>query len=110
MKKLAYLLSILILFQSCYSYKTFDLNNYETIKPKKVKIELKNAKKYDGKIIEYSINRIVLKNTIKTRIISVSEIEKIKGRKFSLAKTLGFTYGILVSILVGSLAYFFNGL
>ena len=45
MKKTAYLLSTLILFQSCYSYKTFELKDYETIKPKKVKIELNDSKK-----------------------------------------------------------------
>ena len=100
MKNTLYLLAILILLQSCYSYKTFDIKKHETLKSKKVKIEMKNSKRYDGKIIAYTDDKIVLKNFNTTREISISEIETTKVRKFSILKTYIFSAAISVATLV----------
>ena len=54
MKNKVYFLAILILFQSCYSYKTFDINNYEVEKPKKVKIFLKDSQRIKGEVIGFN--------------------------------------------------------
>ena len=88
MKSIIYLLSILLLFQSCYSYKTFDLKEYETVKPKKVKIILKDVRKIKGKIIEFTDDKITIEKENQVYEISKSEIVNIKKRKFSLIKTV----------------------
>ncbi len=99
MKKIACFLSILLLFQSCYSYKTFDLKNYPQIKPKKVKIELLDSKIIKGKIINIENEEIFLKTISKTKNISISEIKKIKKREFSLLKTSLLGGVISISLL-----------
>ncbi|WP_435415745.1 hypothetical protein [Polaribacter aestuariivivens] len=81
MKKSIYILSILILFQSCYSYKTFDVKDYETIKPKKVKIELNNSGKIKGKVIEYKRNNFVIKTKNKTVNVLLSRAIEAKVKE-----------------------------
>ena len=110
MKNNIYIISILFLFQSCYSYKTFDLNNYNNIKPKKVEIELKNSQKYQGKVIQFNNDNITLKHSKSIKKIPLSSIKEIKRKKFSLLKTTGLTYAIAGLTLIISLAYFLNGL
>ena len=99
------MLSILLLFQSCYSYKAFDLKEYETVKPKKVKIELKDARKLKGKVTEIKKDSIILKSSRKNIIIPISEIKKLKKRKLSLIKTAaGVTViGVLSAIILESI-------
>lgn len=109
MKNTIYFLAILILFQSCYAYKAFDLKNHETIKPKKVKIELKNSSKVKGNITKINNDKIVLKKINETVEISITDIEKIKGRKFSYLKTIGLTYGIALTALIILLGVLLNG-
>ena len=107
MKNIIYLLSILLLFQSCYSYKAFDLKEYETVKPKKVKIELKDARKLKGKVTEIRKDIIAIKNYREIVEIPISQIEKIEKRKFSYLKTsltvisaLGLSFIIAISIVM----------
>jgi hypothetical protein len=47
MKKILFLLSFTILFQSRYSYQTLDIKNIEN---KDVKLEFKNSRKYKKKL------------------------------------------------------------
>jgi small nuclear ribonucleoprotein (snRNP)-like protein len=91
---------MLILLQSCYSYQPFNIQRYEALKPKKVKIEMKNSKRYDGKIIAYTDDKVVLRNFNTTREISIPEIETIKGRKFSILKTYLFGAAISIATLI----------
>lgn len=100
MKGKIYFLVILILFQSCYSYKTFDIKNYPQIKPKKVKIEILDSKIIKGEIINFENEEITLKTISKTKNISISEIKKIKKREFSLLKTSLLGGVISISLLV----------
>lgn len=104
MKKSIYFLSILILFQSCYSYKTFDIKNYEIVKPRKVKIELKNSLKYKGNIISYKNDTLVLKKIIGTIAIPIAKIKKVRKRKISWLKTIGFIYATMAIMLVSLIA------
>ncbi|WP_439132681.1 hypothetical protein [Polaribacter sp.] len=110
MKNTVYILSFLILFQSCYTYKNFEIKDYDTIQPKKVKIELKNSITYTGKIVRYENNNITLKNRIKTIIISITEIDKIKGREFSLSKTILLSTAISATILIGLVHLLIEGI
>ncbi|QTE22324.1 hypothetical protein [Polaribacter cellanae] len=116
MKNSIYTLSILILFQSCYSYKTFDLKDYETIKPKKVKIELNNSKKYKGKVLEFKNGTFLIESSKGIIEVKKTEIKKIEERKFSFIRTIVFstagTYIIiklLESILDSALDGVFKG-
>tara|TARA_R110001592_G_scaffold360451_1_gene668837 strand:- start:139 stop:474 length:336 start_codon:yes stop_codon:yes gene_type:complete len=109
MKNKIYFLSILILFQSCNSYKVINLKTYDLEKSKKVKVILKNAKRYDGKLIDIREDEIILQNFKRKKIISIADIDKIKQPEFSILKTLGLTFIISLAALVSSLAYFTNG-
>jgi len=81
LKKISFFLSILIVFRSCYSYKTFDINNYEVENPKKVKIILKDSQRIKGEVIDFNNDKIKVKKTTGTSEIPISEIEKIKKRR-----------------------------
>ncbi|MEE9407624.1 MAG: hypothetical protein V3V28_06065 [Polaribacter sp.] len=97
MKNTIYILSILILFQGCYSYKVFDIKEYETITPKKVKIELKDSRKIKGEVIEFKSDRLII-DYLNDRIeIPFLKIIKIKQGKFSLLKTGGFIATTLIT-------------
>jgi hypothetical protein len=109
MKNNIYFLVFLILFQSCNAYKSIELNNYDLDKPKKVKILLKNDKRYDGKIIDFNNDEITLTNFKRKKVIPIAEIDKIKQPKFSILKTMGLTFIISLTIAVSGLAYFTNG-
>ena len=100
MKNTIYILSLLILFQSCYSYKTFDLNRSENLVSEKVKIELKDSRKFKGKITELKKDIIKIKNSDKIIEIPISQITKIKGRKFSWLKTYALGASISFTLLV----------
>lgn len=109
MKNKIYLLSILILFQSCNSYKNINLNTYNLEKPKKVKVILKNSKRYDGKLMDIGENEITLQNFKRKKVIPITEIDNIKQPEFSILKTIGLTFIISVTVVVSTLAYFTNG-
>ncbi|TXD52059.1 MULTISPECIES: hypothetical protein [unclassified Polaribacter] len=87
MKNTIYFLSILILFQSCYSYKTFKIENHGYTASNSIKIQLKNSKKYKGDVIEYKDDKLTLETWNEFVIIPFSEIKKIKERKKSNLKT-----------------------
>lgn len=102
MKKVSFFLSILIFFQSCYSYQKFELKNYNQIKPKKVKIELLNSKIIKGEIIAFQNDELILKTISKTKNIQATEIKEIKKREFSWIKTniLGVVISTAVLLII----------
>tara|TARA_R110001606_G_scaffold240541_1_gene388661 strand:- start:68 stop:400 length:333 start_codon:yes stop_codon:yes gene_type:complete len=100
MKNKIYFLSILILFQSCYSYKTIDIRNYETEKPKKVKINLKDSQRIKGEFIDFNNDKIIVKKITGTLEIPISEIEKIKKGEPDWLKSFALTYGIFMGVLI----------
>ena len=99
MKRIIYTLSILILFQSCYSYKTFDLNDSENLVQEKVKIELKGSRKFKGLITEFKENKLFVENNSEIIVIPFNQVKKIKNRKYSWWKTtiLKSSIGFLVT-------------
>lgn len=100
MNKTIYLLAILILFQSCYTYKTFDIKYYNTLRPKKVKIELLNATKLKGQIIDFNKDTMTVKKINETIKIPVLDIKTIKKREFSFLKSYLFGATISFALLV----------
>jgi hypothetical protein len=100
MKNLIYFLSMLILFQSCYSYKTFNINEYKKNKAEKLKVKLTNNQIIKGKPISYIKDTLMLKKIIGTEKIPKSEIKKIQKRKFSILKTYLLSSAISLSALL----------
>lgn len=99
MRNTIYTISILILFQSCCSYKTFDIKDYETIKPKKIKIKLKNSNIIKGEPISFKNDTLKLKTISKIKKIPKLEIQTIKQQKFSWLKTHLLSATISLSVL-----------
>lgn len=100
MKSKLYFLSILLLFQSCYTYKTFDINNYEVENPKKVKIILKDSQRIKGEVIGFNNDKIKVKKITGTLEIPISEIEKIKKGEPDWLKSFALTYVIFLGALI----------
>ena len=89
MKNLYILLSFLILFQSCFSYKSV---NYDTIsndnKKQKIQIEMLDRTKLDGELVSVDDKTITLENNGNTKTILKKDIYEAKVVKFSTLKTL----------------------
>ena len=90
MKKLFILLSFLILFQSCFSYKSV---NYDTIsddnKKQKIQVEMLDRTKFSGQLVSTDDKIMTLDNNgIKQEVLK-QDIYEIKIKKFSILKTLG---------------------
>lgn len=102
MKKLIYVLSFFIIFQSCYSYKTIDHNNYVAHKREKFKVTTDENKKIEGKIILKNEKEIIIstKESSKKITIPSNQIKKIEKRRVSTVNTLG---GVVLSIIGASI-------
>lgn len=100
--KRIFLLSLLILIQSCYSYKTSTSDDYIDLIDKKVKIETKQNKILKGKLTRVENNQLSIERHKKIKIIPISNLSEIKERKFSILKTsfLGFTISLSVLALI----------
>lgn len=107
---------LLILFQSCYTYKTIDFDSEQNLENKKVKVNLKNSQYMFGKVIKHSDESIMLKNSYTTKEFYFTDIEKAEIKSFSTKKTIlnstasiigGYLFFELLIYLFGSL---FNGI
>ena len=107
MKKLLFLLSFSILFQSCYSYKSIDYNNIEIEKKQKFKIKGVGGTYSEGRLVSKNEKTMVLENKGQTQTISKEEIYEVKVRNFSFLKTLGLT--IATPYALGFLILFLGG-
>jgi hypothetical protein len=87
MKKLLFLLSFSILFQSCYSYKSIDYNNIETDKKQKFEVLMLNKTSMKGKLVSKNEKTIILQTKDGQGTIPVEEIYNVKVREFSILKT-----------------------
>jgi hypothetical protein len=101
MKKLLFLLSFSILFQSCYSYKSIDYNNIETEKKQKFEIKGAEGTYSEGRLVSKNEKTIVIENKGQTQTISKEEIYDIKVREFSILKSAGLTVLIPIAAYVG---------
>ena len=90
MKNLFILLSFLILFQSCFSYKSV---NYDTIssddKKQKIQVEMLDRTKFSGQLVSKDDKTMTLENNGSTQTILKKDIYEVKVVKFSILKTLG---------------------
>jgi hypothetical protein len=100
MKKLIFLLSISILFQSCFSYKAIDYNNIETDKKQELEVLMLNKTSIKGQLVSKNEKTIILETKDGQGTISVEEIYAVKVRKFSFLKSAGLTAGTFVGALL----------
>jgi len=101
MKKLLFLLSFSILFQSCYSYKSIDYNNIETDKKQKLEVLMLNKTSMKGQLVSKNEKTMILESKDGQGAIPVEQINAVKVRKFSFLKTLGLTVLIPIAVYIG---------
>ena len=98
MKKLPLLLLFLILFQSCYSYKTVNYNTIPIEKKQKFKVKGVGGTNIEGTLFSKNEQILTLDKNGQLQKISVSEIYEVKVRKFSILKSFGLVTSILIRI------------
>ena len=107
MKKLLFLLSFSILFQSCYSYKSIDFSTIEIDKNQKLEVLRLNKTSIKGRLVSKNEKTIILQTKNGQGTIPMEEVYNVKVREFSLLKTAGLIVGIpfgamlLLAMLVG---------
>jgi hypothetical protein len=100
MKKRSLLLSFLILFQSCFSYKTVNHNSIPIEKKQKVEVKGIGGINIKGTLVSKNEQTLTIDTNGQLQEISVDEINEVKVRKFSIWKTAG---GTSLSLLIGVL-------
>ena len=103
MKKSSLLLSFLILFQSCFSYKTVDYNSIPIEKKQKVEVKGVGGTFIKGTLVSKNEQILTVDTNGQLQKIPVSEIYEVKVRKFSLLKSSGV---LASSILVATAVLF----
>ena len=89
MKNIVILLSFLILFQSCFSYRTANYDDLLNDKKQKVRVEMIDRTKFSGQLVSTDDKIMTLDNNgIKQEVLK-QDIYEIKIKKFSILKTLG---------------------
>ena len=89
MKNFSSLLLFLILFQSCFSYKTVDFNTIPIEKKQKVEVKGVGGTYIKGTLVSKNEKILTLNNNSQLQKIPVSEIYEVKVRKFSILKSSG---------------------
>ncbi len=89
MKNVIVSLSFLILFQSCFSYRTVNYSEISNDKKQKVEIEMLDRTKFSGQLVSTDDKSITLENNGIEQKVLKNDIYEIKIKKFSIFKTLG---------------------
>ncbi len=110
MKKLLFLLSFSILFQSCYSYKSIDYSTIEIDKKLQLEVLRLNKTSMKGRLVSKNEKTIILQTKNGQGTIPMEEVYNIKVKEFSVSKTLGatalipvaaYTFIIYPSVVIG---------
>ena len=104
MKKLIFLFSFSILFQSCFSYKSVDLNSIsisiESKKKQNFKVEKLDRTKIKGQLVSVNEKTMFLENNKGLQTILKDEVYDIKVGEFSILKTGLVIAGVFVTYLI----------
>ena len=103
MKKLFFLLSFSILFQSCFSYKSIGYNSIEINKKQKLEVVKIDKTNINGQLVSKNETTMIFETKVGLQTIVEEEIYDVKVRKFAFLKTLGFS--IVSPYLLGLLLY-----
>ena len=98
MKKSSLLLSFLILFQSCFSYKSVDYNRIPIEKKQKVEVKGIGGINIKGTLVSKNEQTLTVDTNGQLQEISVDEINEVKVRKFSILKSFAVIAGPVVLI------------
>ena len=98
MKKRSLLLSFLILFQSCFSYKSVDYNRIPIEKKQKVEVKGIGGINVKGTLVSKNEQTLTVDTNGQLQEISVDEINEVKVRKFSILKSFAVIAGPVVLI------------
>ena len=101
MKKLLFLLSFSLLFQSCYSYKSIDYNNIETEKKQKYEVLMLNKTSVKGRLVSKNEKTMILQTKDGQGTIPVEQIYDVKVRNFSFLKSAGLIVGVPIVAYIG---------
>ena len=99
MKNFSSLLLFLILFQSCFSYKTVDFNSNPIEKKQKVEVKGVGGTYIKGTLVSKNEQILTLNNNGQLQKIPVSEIYEVKVRKFSILKSSGVLVSSVTAVL-----------
>ena len=88
-KSVVFTLSFLILFQSCFSYRTVNYSEISNDKKQKVELEMLDRTKLSGQLVSTDDRTITLKNDGIEQKVLKKDIYEIKIKKFSILKSLG---------------------
>ena len=88
MKNLFILLSFLILFQSCFTYKTVNYDEILNDKKQKLEVEMLDRTKFSGQLVYADEISMTLENNGIKQTIFKKDIYEVKIKKFSILKTL----------------------
>lgn len=88
-KSVVFTLSFLILFQSCFSYRTVNYSEVSNDKKQKVEVEMLDRTKFSGQLVSTDDRTITLINDGIEQKVLKKDIYEIKIKKFSVLKTLG---------------------
>lgn len=81
------LVAICTLFQSCFSYRSYDYDTHHFRKGIKVKIKLDSSKIVYGKILKKNLDEVLVISKKTKHTIPKSRIKVIKRKKYSHFKT-----------------------
>ncbi len=98
MKKIIFLLSISILFQSCFSYKSVNYNDIAIEKKPKVEVKGVGGTNTKGRLVSRNEQTLILEINGALQKIPVSEIYEVNIRKFSFLKSSGVILGTLLVV------------
>ena len=98
MKKLIFLLSISILFQSCFSYKSVNYNDIAIGKKPKVEVKGVGGKNIKGRLVSKNEQTLILESNGALQKIPVSEIYEVSVREFSFLQSSGLIVGTLLVV------------
>lgn len=95
LKRNIYILTLVIFFYGCYSYKPVTTSAEEIRVNNKYKIKTKNSEKIKAQVYKVSDSIVYYNKKGVLSEVEISDIETIKVRKFSYTKTIGVSLGTL---------------
>jgi len=103
MKKFLLLMSLSILFQSCFSYtRAIDFNAGAVVEKQKVKIYKNNGTELKGKVLSSNKDQITI-TTNKTKQVVKTPLKDILGvqlKQFSARKSIGIPAAALITAIL----------
>ena len=98
MRKRIFLLSISILLQSCFSYKSVNYNDIAIGKKPKVEVKGVGGTNSKGRLVSRNEQTLILESNGALQKIPVSEIYEMNVRKFSFLKSSGLILGTFLVV------------